>query len=76
MTVGFVRISDFNVRRLLIGGKYDEFIRFLHKLGEMGVQLTLDASRITGKNITQGSVIADARGYNLKDHACLLCKTN
>ena len=64
-----------DIRKIMLGGYREYVIRYIDRIFEEGIQHVLNASKVTGKEITQGILIVDLNGYSPRTHACLACKS-
>jgi hypothetical protein len=71
--VGYINPTAWDVRKVLVAGKRTEFIRYATGFMESVHQNILEARNSTGKDIRQSTIIVDAGGYNLRQHACIAC---
>jgi hypothetical protein len=65
--------ARWDARKVILAGQRDAFIRKHAQLVDTAMYAVLDARKATGKDIREFDLILDLHGYNLRQHACLLC---
>lgn len=73
-TVVLIDLRNFDARRLIQQGKYDQMVRLYEHMIDRACKLGLDYSE-KYKNITRGNVLVNLDGFNPQENSCSACKS-
>ena len=68
-------IGGCDARRIVVRGNIPRLYRALYYGLELCALKVRQARNSTGLDVRTGVVIADAAGFNIRQHACLRCKS-
>jgi len=67
--------GKWDIRRVALAGRIDLLSRYLDRILEEAVTKVREQRNVTGNDVTQYVMIIDGNGYNLRQHACVSCKS-
>ena len=71
--VVIVPVGSWDIRKIVLAGKTAQLDRLFIKIFEKNAVKVRNISMKTGL-VTQGILILDESGFNVRQHACLACK--